>query len=141
MNEIFDSRDFYQPLVTPYDVEVALNPNVNGINFSYDFNSSLQLDVELNKTEILDSLKSDVSLLTGKIRNLEEEQDNNFPTSNDGTVALKSDGILAVSSNYGAGYLNDRTWKGLEQNLGKNEVSLAIEGKKGTAQGYDNEPL
>lgn len=144
MNDIFDSRDFYQPLVTPYDVEMALNTNSDRTNFSYDFNSAIDFNVELNKTNIIDSLKNDVSLLTGKIRNLESDDDvtiYNKDDNGDGTIAIKSDGMLAINYNYGAGYLNDRTWKGLEQNLGKNDVKLAVDGKKGIAQGYDNEGL
>jgi hypothetical protein len=35
--------------------------------------------------------------------------------------------------------LQNRSWSGLEQNLGKTEVVKAVEGKKGIAARYSNE--
>lgn len=137
MNEIFDNRDYYQPLVTPYDIEVALNPSSQHINFTYDFNSSVQLSMELNEVEILEnSRKNDVSLLTGNVRSFEPQV---IKEETDNVVASRPEGVVAINNAYGAGYLNDRTWKGLEQNLGRTEAVLATEGRKGIAQGYENE--
>lgn len=135
MNEIYDSRDFYKPVVTPYDVEVALNSNAK-IQFTYDFNSYLSnLDerVGLAKNEN----ETDVSLLTGKLRSNAPANESIEEISGDSQVAVKGHGSLSVY--FGAGYLNDRFWKGLEQNLGATDVKLAEEGRKGIAQGYDNE--
>ena len=39
----------------------------------------------------------------------------------------------------GAGYLQNRSWKGLEQNLGQTEVKKATEGERGIAMGYEKE--
>ena len=36
-------------------------------------------------------------------------------------------------------FLANRSWKGLEQQLGKVEVTAPIEGQKGIAAGYENE--
>ena len=36
-------------------------------------------------------------------------------------------------------FLQNRTWTGLEQNLGQTEVTKAVEGKKGIAARYANE--
>jgi len=35
--------------------------------------------------------------------------------------------------------LHNRTWTGLEQNLGKTEVTKAVEGRKGIAMSYEHE--
>lgn len=41
-NSFFDSKEFYRPVVTPYELEVALNPNRTwGAHFSTDFNDIL----------------------------------------------------------------------------------------------------
>lgn len=36
-------------------------------------------------------------------------------------------------------FLKNRTWTGLEQNLGQTEVTKAIEGRKGIASNYEDE--
>ena len=38
-------------------------------------------------------------------------------------------------------YLSQRTWQGLEQKLGETAVVKAVEGQKGIAMGYADEPL
>lgn len=139
MNEIFDNRDFYQTLVTPYDIEIALNITNNEIkNFTFDFNS-ISLDEDLNESKIAQSVGlNDVSLLTGKIRSAESEGISSS-INDENAVALKPEGVVGINENYGAGYLSNRVWKGLEQNLGQSDVHLAGEGRKGIAQSYENE--
>ena len=39
----------------------------------------------------------------------------------------------------GAGYLQNRSWQGLEQKLGQTEVKKATEGERGIAMSYDKE--
>ncbi|CAG9770189.1 unnamed protein product [Ceutorhynchus assimilis] len=140
MNEIYDSRDFYKPIVTPFDVEMALNPNTSDIKFTYDFNRYLNnlndiTSIARNENE------TDVSLLTGKLRSNRPDSISEEPDNKDLQMALKSDGSLALNTNFGAGYLSERSWKGLEQNLGQTEVKMAEEGRKGIAQGYTNEQI
>lgn len=142
LNEVFDSRDFYKPVVTPYDIEAALNSDIKAIDFAYDYNDYLNRLGDINdvKTNINET---DVSLITGKLRaNRGSEIDNSElveDNQTDGRVALKNEGTVALNSNFGAGYLSERSWKGLEQNLGHSEVKLAEEGRKGIAQSYENE--
>ena len=38
-----------------------------------------------------------------------------------------------------AEFLNKRTWRGLEQQLGETEVTMAIQGRSGVAAGYSHE--
>lgn len=137
MSEIYENRDYYKPIVTPYDVELALNANHNkNLTFSYDYNSFLT-DNEILSAQ--DSDRTDVSLLTNTVRSL--GIDDNFPESfsTHNQIAVKSDGTVATSDDFGAGYLSSRTWKGLEQKLGQTEAELATEGRKGLAQKYSNE--
>ncbi|XP_066144439.1 2-(3-amino-3-carboxypropyl)histidine synthase subunit 2 [Euwallacea fornicatus] len=142
MNEIYDSRDFYKPIVTPYDIEIALNADITDLNFTYDYNRYLS---SLNDVNIIGKSvnETDVSLLTGKLRSNVREETQEFANREMGSsksqIALKGDGTLSVNSHFGAGYLNDLSWKGLEQNLGQTEVKLAEKGRTGIAQGYENE--
>lgn len=137
MSEIYDSRDFYKPIVTPYDVELALNANYNkNLKFSYDYNNFL------NDSEIIcaqESDRTDVSLLTNTVRSLGKEDNVPENSSSDKQIAVKPDGTVATSDDFGAGYLSSRTWKGLEQKLGQTEAELATEGRKGLAEKYLNE--
>ncbi|CAG9854447.1 unnamed protein product [Phyllotreta striolata] len=133
MNEIYESRDFYKPIATPFDIEIALNRNADSISdFTYDYNAFL------GNTEIASNTEAvgDVSLLTNKLRvpvTTEEIKD-----PEDTTVAVKDAGTIALS-NSGAGYLAQRSWQGLEQNLGRTEPHLAKEGRDGIPLHYRNE--
>lgn len=129
MNDVFESRDFYQPIVTPFDVEIALNNKPPDTPFSYDYNHYLDFSEAIAVST--DENKGDVSLITGRVRANEEE----IGEVAGNQVALKDDGTVAVNSVF----LNARTWKGLEQNLGQTEVKLAEEGRSGTAFSYSNE--
>lgn len=134
MNEIYESRDFYKPIVTPYDVESALNPQVKDLKFSYDYNTILnqsQLDPDLESK----LPANDVSLLTGHIRSRLDSK----PEDGCKELAAKADGTLALNNSHGAGFLASKSWKGLEQNLGENEPEIAEEGRRGIASGYQNE--
>lgn len=129
MNDVFENRDFYQPIVTPFDVEIALNNKPLDTPFSYDYNHYLDFSEPINPTPAPND--SDVSLITGKLR----RNANETAVEMQNQVACKSDGTLAPNFEY----LNARSWKGLEQNLGRNEVKLAEDGRSGTAYNYENE--
>lgn len=131
MNDVYENRNFYQTIVTPFDVEVALNNKPFDAAFSYDYNDYLDFSEPINVPNVQN--QSDVSLITGKIRQNSEEV---ATAEGDNQVALKNDGTLAISSQF----LNERSWKGLEQNLGQTPVTLAEEGRSGTAFNYENEP-
>ena len=52
------------------------------------------------------------------------------------------DNKMTVGCVYVTGeYLSQRTWQGLEQKLGETAVVKAVEGQKGIAMGYADEPL
>ena len=138
MSDVYDSREFFKPIVTPYDVEVALNPAAEELNFSYDFNSYITTyDLRENDVKyIADS--PDVSLITGNVRGYHRSDQSNG-TNGERQILKKLDGTVALNEQSGAGFLSTRTFQGLEQNLGRTEVKLAEEGRRGIAQKYLNE--
>ncbi|KAF5281896.1 hypothetical protein FQR65_LT14480 [Abscondita terminalis] len=136
MNEIYDSRDFYKPIVTPYDVELALNPFHGDSRFSYDFNCYATNEFEISAKDVAEL--TNVSLISGKVRVVD---DANVVEEVASTIALKNEGTVALNTSFGAGYLSERSWKGLEQNLGQDKPDVVTEGRKGIAQGYANEKL
>lgn len=142
MNEIYESSDYYKPIVTPFDIELALNPQTNNLEFSYDYNFYLP-DSDISESD-LENIKrmdeNDVSLITGKVRcSKVEETTKSSDSMHAREVALRTDGTIALNTNSGAGFLQERSWKGLEQNLGVEVPELATEGRRGIAQGYQNE--
>ncbi|XP_022659838.1 2-(3-amino-3-carboxypropyl)histidine synthase subunit 2-like isoform X2 [Varroa destructor] len=70
-NSFFDSKEFYRPVVTPYELEVALNPNRTwGAHFSTDFNDILPGGPAYVATpeDMESSLNYETSLISGKAR-------------------------------------------------------------------------
>ncbi|XP_075992024.1 diphthamide biosynthesis 2 [Anticarsia gemmatalis] len=134
-NELYltSTKDFYRPIVYPYELEVALNSNREPYFTTHvtDFDQLLPgrrhyCDINHIKET------TDVSLITGKIR--ETKVDTNEGSSMD--LAEKQNWALeSIGQN-----LQDRSWKGLEQKLGETEVKKAEEGRKGIPLQYSNEP-
>ena len=65
-----------------------------------------------------------------------------FPQSRDGTRSIATQERQLISSTHAGGggqYLTDRSWKGLEQQLGNAPPLLAVEGQTGIAGHYIGE--
>lgn len=140
LNEIYENRDFYKPVVTPYDIESALNPKHDDTSskFSYDYNQLLLKDLDPNSLKD-NIVQNDVSLLSGKIRSSETGEEMNSLEVDDQQIMVRNEGKIVSSTKYGAGYLSSKSWQGLEQNLGKDEPKMAETGRSGIAYGYHNE--
>lgn len=132
-NDLYSNRDFYKPLVYPFELEVALNSNREPYftNHVTDYGELLlgrKYYCEIDHVKEL----TDVSLITGKIRETKVE-------SADATsmeMEVKQNWAL---ENIGRN-LQDRSWQGLEQKLGETEVKLAERGRSGIPLHYKNEP-
>ncbi|XP_026518760.1 2-(3-amino-3-carboxypropyl)histidine synthase subunit 2, partial [Terrapene carolina triunguis] len=88
-NSLLDSRDFYRPVVTPYELELACNP-------AREWSS-------LYVTDFRDLLPEPLPPL--------------LPAS----------------------FLESRSWRGLEQQLGQTPVTKAVPGRRGIAIAYEDE--
>ncbi|CAF4950164.1 unnamed protein product [Pieris macdunnoughi] len=131
-NDLYDSRDFYQALVYPYELEVALNTNRDFYFTSHITNYEELLPGNKHYKDINDICDStDVSLITGKIRETKV------------TAASSSTDLVEKQNwqleNIGQS-LSKRSWKGLEQKLGESNVKQVEEGRKGIPLQYLNEP-
>ncbi|XP_059058385.1 2-(3-amino-3-carboxypropyl)histidine synthase subunit 2 [Achroia grisella] len=132
-NDLYSSRDFYKPIVYPYELEVALNSNrppyfANHVTDYDDLLPGKRHYCEINQVEE----GTDVSLVTGRIREIKVGNHNDTSTE----LSEKQNWAL---ENIG-GNLQERTWKGLEQKLGETEVKKAEEGRGGIPLQYKNEP-
>ena len=83
---------------------------------------------------------SDVSLITGKVRNLgaaAADGDDNEDSS--GALAAQETAVGLLHQGGGGEFLSGRGWQGLEQKLGETPVTKAERGRAGIAGGYQGE--
>jgi len=134
---VIDSKEFLQPVITPYELELACN---SGQEWSgqvvTDYRELLEGGDKYAEASSVDH-EADVSLLTGKIRNMgnhvgEDHGEGKLMIVNDKTVSL-------LHENGGGQFLATRSWGGLEQKLGETDVAKVVDGRKGIASGYEGE--
>ncbi|XP_026675426.1 2-(3-amino-3-carboxypropyl)histidine synthase subunit 2 [Ceratina calcarata] len=137
-NEIFDSKDYLKPLLLPYEVELAFNSSRECYTeYCTDFRQILPGGT--NYVDFKASTDSDVSLITGELRNCDEESTVCTDQMN-ALVLNNSSGVVAIGK-AGAEFLQNRSWKGVEQRLGKDDVHSAEIGRYGLPNCYENEPI
>ncbi|XP_009876947.1 PREDICTED: diphthamide biosynthesis protein 2, partial [Apaloderma vittatum] len=104
-NSLLDSSDFYRPVVTPYELELACNPAREWTgNYLTDFRDLLP--ARLPPAPAL--------------------------ACRDQTRAL-------AEISPAASFLESRSWRGLEQQLGQTPISKAVQGRRGIAIAYEDE--
>ncbi|XP_077256776.1 diphthamide biosynthesis 2 [Temnothorax americanus] len=135
-NEVFDSRDFFKPMLTVYEVELAFN-SAREFCPQYFMDFRQILPGGPHYVDFKPSTDSDVSLITSNVRNCE---DDNLCTDQMNALTVRSSGTVAIGK-AGAQYLQERSWKGAEQRLGEDPVQPAEAGRVGLAWEYTNEPL
>jgi len=131
-----DTSDFYQSVITPYELEMACNPaRVWGGEYVTDFRELLPGGVGFVEIPVLDPEEEevpDVSLVSGRVRaapGATNQGGGELVVVNNRTVGL-------LHSGGGGEFLAHRSWSGLEQNLGKTDVDDVVLGQTGIAAGY-----
>ncbi|XP_076017188.1 2-(3-amino-3-carboxypropyl)histidine synthase subunit 2 [Genypterus blacodes] len=140
-NTLLDSSEFFKPVVTPFEMEVACNRNREwSEEYVTDFRHLLpggQSHVPLADKQ--DSDETDMSLITGALRRQNlmstEPVESAFGTS----VVLRNQALTVANTNSAASFLANRSWLGLEQKLGETPVVKAVEGRRGIAIAYEEE--
>lgn len=138
-NNIYLSRDFYKPLLSVFEAELALNPAWRQQYpdfYSVDFNEILPNGKHYRYAENpAENDDVDVSLVTGRIRSLQTTSTiQNTETDTDNTqLEMKNNQLMQTSS---SNTFKDRSWTGLNPNLGKDEPSKITKGRSGIAVKY-----
>ncbi|KAM4533522.1 2-(3-amino-3-carboxypropyl)histidine synthase subunit 2 isoform 1-T2 [Odontesthes bonariensis] len=140
-NSLLDSSEFYKPVVTPFEMEVACNKTREwSEEYVTDFRHLLpggQSHVPLADQQE-DGDETDVSLITGALRS--RNLLNSEPTeSSFGSSVVLRNQTMTVANNSAASFLAGRSWRGLEQNLGETPVVKAVQGRRGIAIAYEEE--
>ncbi|EPY50665.1 diphthamide biosynthesis protein [Schizosaccharomyces cryophilus OY26] len=158
-NSLIDSRDFYRPIVTPFELMKALSSDTSWLNeciLSFDRVLSLTEEQETNTEKQIQSDESEsphFSLVTGKLVNstpmrhvelsLDSNENKTGDLNEDGSSALqkRSNRDLTVNGVYSpaAAYLQSRSWAGLSPVPEGTAPSKLHEGQKGIAKGYVGE--
>lgn len=139
-NSLLDSSEFYKPVVTPFEMEVACNPNREwSEEYVTDFRHLLpggHSHVPL--AELEEYREADVSLISGDLRRqcLDSEPTR---TSESSSLVVRNQTMTVATTNSAASFLAGRSWQGLEQKLGETPVVKAVEGRRGIAIAYEEE--
>lgn len=142
-NHMYTSREFYKPLVSVFECELALNPlwkEKLPSTYSTDFKELLPNGKQHSELEGMADMidRNDISLITGGVRGQGRSE-----VVVNGT---QSSELMNVSGNVvaertAADALRERTWRGLEQNLGQDEVTTLQQGRSGLAMRYEENPI
>ncbi|XP_029979700.1 2-(3-amino-3-carboxypropyl)histidine synthase subunit 2 [Sphaeramia orbicularis] len=140
-NSLLDSSEFYKPVVTPFEMEVACNRNREwSEEYVTDFRHLLpggKSHVPLAEQQDCD--ETDVSLITGALRSnylLNSEPEESSCSS---SLVPRNQTLTVANTKSAASFLSGRSWRGLEQNLGETPVVKAVEGRRGIAIAYEEE--
>ncbi|KAJ2958183.1 hypothetical protein NQZ79_g6205 [Umbelopsis isabellina] len=154
-NSLIDSKEFYRPIVTPFELEIALSsqkewtgdyitdfqkllPGLRDDGFTYD-------DAEEHE-QLSSDEEPHFSMITG-----EYKRERIYSSKKPDSTSLLSSGItdLTLRNNETAlssllespsgAFLKSRTFRGLEQHAGEHEASVVEEGRSGIARGYSTE--
>ncbi|XP_054240412.1 2-(3-amino-3-carboxypropyl)histidine synthase subunit 2 [Indicator indicator] len=142
-NSLLDSSDFYRPVVTPYELELACNTAREWTgNYLTDFRDLLPgacAHVELPAALHVAEAVPDISLITGEMRSLHVRDPPALHLPPSTTLACRDQTQALAEISPAASFLGSRSWQGLEQQLGQTPVSKAVQGRRGIAIAYEDE--
>lgn len=154
-NSLVEAKDFLRPIVTPYELEVALQAEQSWTGrYVLDFEKLLadyvQLDGVVSGAEEDESEDPDqpvFSLITGSYRHPKRygAKPSNFGSASENSAAVilrNQDNSLTKLADSAAGqFLQQRSYQGLEVRLGEDAPSILEQGRSGIARGYQDDHL
>ncbi|THH16089.1 hypothetical protein EW146_g4501 [Bondarzewia mesenterica] len=160
-NSLIETKEFYRPIVTPYELQVALQPEPvwtgeyildfdRLLSISHDKSSSSPNPLSDAGRDHIDQDDPDrptFSLVTGKYRHAKRYGDLDDTEPQLDTIASPSavilrnqDNTIATLKDSAAGeFLQSRTFRGLETRVGLDAPSVLEQGRSGIARGYEDD--
>ncbi|KAH9016449.1 diphthamide biosynthesis protein [Lactarius pseudohatsudake] len=148
-NSVIDAKDFFRPIVTPFELQLALQPSPTWTGeYVLDFDQVLAREPPKH---LLDDEDEDgdpdrpvFSLVTGKYRHAKRYgEDDPTPAQESTSSALilrDQDGTVTTLRDSAAGeFLQSRTFRGLETRAGLDPPSILQQGRSGIARGYGDD--
>ena len=115
-NSLVNSSEFYKPIVTPFEMEIAC---LKGREWTGEYitefetllpGSSNHADVESEE----ESTEPEYSLITGQLRNKVSLKDHEDSNSTDVVLSNQENQLMAEKPQNAAQFLSSRTWQGLQ---------------------------
>ena len=140
-NSVIDSKEYYKPIITPYEMEIAC---LHARNWTGDYltdfrdllpGSSHHVDIEEEESV---EVGPEYSMITGKLRTNLKITDK--MTSTDVALRSQETQLATQHPTTALEYLSGRSWQGLQVDSGDTEVKKVVEGRRGIAMNYTHEP-
>ncbi|KAF9444614.1 diphthamide biosynthesis protein [Macrolepiota fuliginosa MF-IS2] len=156
-NSLIEAKEFFKPIVTPFELEVALKKDVSWTGrYVLDFDRVIEEGKvngekddstdEGQEGEEKDSDQPQFSLITGKYRHAKQyggeptDQQSTPTSASDSLVLRNQDTALSkLDDSAAAQFLQQRMYKGLEVRLGEDAPSVLEQGRSGIARGYQTD--
>jgi diphthamide biosynthesis protein 2 len=140
-NSIVESKEFFKPIVTPYELEIALQPEQSWTGrYVLDFGKLLtQGKGKALDTEDPDDDHPVFSLVTGTYRHPKQfgESARAEEPITSAVILRNSETAMMQTSGSAAGqYLQSRSYQGLEARVGEEAPSVLEQGRSGIARDY-----
>ncbi|EGN97603.1 hypothetical protein SERLA73DRAFT_184369 [Serpula lacrymans var. lacrymans S7.3] len=151
-NSVIEAKEFYRPIITPYELEVALQAEGTWTG-RYVLNFETLLSEHANEDQSFATANEEedpdrpmFSLVTGKYRHAKrygghEETTEGTNEANPTAVILRNqDGTVSRLDDSAAGqFLQSRSYRGLETRTGQDAPSILEQGRSGIARGYSDD--
>jgi len=152
-NSLIDTKDFFRPIVTPFELEIALKADRSWTGryvLSFERLLAEHENNEAGEAETSDNEDDPdrpmFSLVTGQYRKAKKYGDADPPNVNvDGESSLavvprNGDGTVArLADSPAAEFLQNRGFQGLETRIGRDMPSVLEQGRTGIAKGYEDD--
>lgn len=137
-NTLYNSKEFYKPLVSVFEIEMAWNPawqNQLPDTYCTDFRELLPEGKLYKRDDNAKFNENDISLVSGRVRHLNSEKIRSSNNANGGELQEFSKNQVAVTQ--ATDVFNQRSWKGLNPTLGKNDPAKIEQGRSGIPIKYE----
>ncbi|XP_043100522.1 2-(3-amino-3-carboxypropyl)histidine synthase subunit 2 isoform X2 [Puntigrus tetrazona] len=145
-NSLLNSSEFYRPVVTPFEMELACNKHREWTGeYVTDFRDLLpggrsHVGFPERDPSAIEEETTDVSLITGALRTCSTTSLEIINgTSESSSLVPRNQTLTVANTNTAASFLSGRSWQGLEPKLGQTPVVKAVEGRRGIAIAYEEE--
>uniref|UniRef100_A0A1A9W6I0 2-(3-amino-3-carboxypropyl)histidine synthase subunit 2 n=1 Tax=Glossina brevipalpis TaxID=37001 RepID=A0A1A9W6I0_9MUSC len=141
-NSNLNSKEFYRPIVSVFEAEMALNPSWHSRYpevYVTDFKQVLpdgRSYMEFNADDVIKT--NDISLVDGRVRLCGSMENDNKETYLPEYALTKAPRMEVMSSNVGLKF-EDRTWLGLDPALGQTEPAKIQKGLNGIPIRYTHD--